>query len=182
MSRGYNFSAGPSTMPEAVLRRAQEEMLEWGGERASVMEVSHRGKGFVALNDKLEADLRRLLGVSSDYAVLFLQGGATQHFAQIPMNIAGPDEVADYLITGHWSTKALSEAKTLVRTNVAATGEAGRFTSVPDRGEWKLTPGAAYLHVTPNETIQGVEFEAVPDVGDVPVVADMSSNILSRPG
>ena len=181
MSRGYNFSAGPSTMPEPVLRRAQAEMLEWGSEHASVMEVSHRGKGFVAMTEKLEADLRRLLGVSSDYAVLFLQGGATQHFAQIPMNIAGPDDVADYLITGHWSSKAISEAKTCVRTNVVATAEASHFTTVPDRGTWKLTPGAAYLHVTPNETIQGVEFEDVPDVGDMPVVADMSSNILSRP-
>ncbi len=181
MSRGYNFSAGPSAMPEPVLRRAQAEMLEWSGEHASVMEVSHRGKAFVAMTEKLEADLRRLLGVSSDYAVLFLQGGATQHFAQIPMNIAGPDDTTDYLITGHWSTKALSEAKTCVRTNVAATAEASNFTTVPDRAEWKLTAGAAYLHVTPNETIQGVEFEDVPDVGDVPVVADMSSNILSRP-
>ncbi|HEY2345614.1 MAG TPA: 3-phosphoserine/phosphohydroxythreonine transaminase [Xanthomonadaceae bacterium] len=181
MSRGYNFSAGPSAMPEPVLRRAQAEMLEWGNERASVMEVSHRGKGFVALNDQLEANLRSLLDVPSDYTVLFLQGGATQHFAQIPMNIAGPDEVGDYLITGHWSTKAHSEAKTVLRTNVVATGEAGNFTSVPDRSEWKLKPGAAYLHVTPNETIQGVEFEEVPDIGDVPVVADMSSNILSRP-
>ena len=181
MSRGYNFSAGPSTMPEPVLRRAQAEMLEWSGERASVMEVSHRGKAFVALNDKLESDLRRLLGVSSDYAVLFLQGGATQHFAQIPMNIAGPDDVADYLITGHWSTKALSEAKACVRARAVATAEASNFTTVPDRDAWQLTPGAAYLHVTPNETIQGVEFETVPDVGDVPVVADMSSNILSRP-
>ncbi|HTA65032.1 MAG TPA: 3-phosphoserine/phosphohydroxythreonine transaminase [Xanthomonadaceae bacterium] len=186
MSRGYNFSAGPSTMPEPVLRRAQAEMLEWSGERASVMEVSHRGKAFVAMTEKLEADLRRLLGVPSDYAVLFLQGGATQHFAQIPMNIAGPDDTADYLVTGHWSSKALSEAKTVVRTNVAATAEAGNFTTVPDRTEWKLTPGAAYLHVTPNETIQGVEFEdeelaGVPGAADVPVVADMSSNILSRP-
>ena len=186
MSRGYNFSAGPSAMPEAVLRRAQEEMLEWGGERASVMEISHRGKGFVALNDQLEANLRSLLDVPSDYTVLFLQGGATQHFAQIPMNIAGPDDAADYLITGHWSTKAHSEAKTLVKTHVVASGEAGNFTSVPDRGEWKLTPGAAYLHVTPNETIQGVEFgdevlAGVSGTSDVPVVADMSSNILSRP-
>lgn len=181
MSRGYNFSAGPSMLPEPVLRRAQEEMLEWGGERASVLEVSHRGKAFVALNDKLEADLRRLLGVPSNYAVLFLQGGATQHFAQIPMNLAGSDDTGDYLVTGHWSTKAVAEAKAQVKTHVVATGEASKFTTVPARAQWQLTPGAAYLHVTPNETIQGVEFEDVPDVGEVPVVADMSSNILSRP-
>ncbi|MBS0193207.1 MAG: 3-phosphoserine/phosphohydroxythreonine transaminase [Proteobacteria bacterium] len=181
MSRGYNFSAGPSMLPESVLRRAQEELLEWGGERASVLEVSHRGKAFVALDDKLEADLRRLLNVPSDYSVLFLQGGATQHFAQIPLNIAGPDDSADYLITGHWANKAHAEAKTLVKTHVVASGEAGRFTSVPDPAQWQLTPGAAYLHVTSNETIQGVELDALPAVGDVPVVADMSSNILSRP-
>ena len=181
MSRGYNFSAGPSTMPEPVLRRAQAELLEWGGQSASVMEISHRGKAFVAMTEKIEADLRRLLGVSSHYAVLFLQGGATQHFAQIPQNLAAPEDTADYLLTGAWGAKALSEARHYVRTNVVASGEAGNYTSVPDRSEWKLTPGAAYLHVTPNETIHGVEFETVPDVGDVPVVADFSSTLLSRP-
>jgi phosphoserine aminotransferase len=181
MSRGYNFSAGPSTIAEPVLRRAQSEMLEWGGQSASVMEISHRGKAFVAMTEKIEADLRRLLGVPADYAVLFLQGGATQHFAQIPQNIAAPDDTADYLVTGAWGAKALSEAKPYVRTNTIATGEATNYTSVPDRSDWKLTPGAAYLHVTPNETIHGVEFETVPDVGDVPVVADFSSTLLSRP-
>ncbi len=181
MSRGYNFSAGPSTIAEPVLRRAQADMLEWGGQSASVMEISHRGKAFVAMTEKVEADLRRLLGVPSDYAVLFLQGGATQHFAQIPMNIAGPDDTADYLLTGAWGLKALAEATPYVRTNVVASGEAGKFTSVPDRADWVFTPGAAYLHVTPNETIHGVEFETVPDVGDVPVVADFSSTLLSRP-
>ncbi len=182
MSRGYNFSAGPSAMPEPVLRRAQAELLEWGGQSASVMEISHRGKAFVAMTEKVEADLRRLLGISADYAVLFLQGGATQQFALIPQNIAGPDDTADYLLTGHWGVKALAEAKPYLRAaNPVASGEAGHFTSVPDRAEWKLTPGAAYLHVTPNETIHGVEFETVPDVGDVPVVADFSSTLLSRP-
>lgn len=182
MSRGYNFSAGPSAMPEPVLRRAQAELLEWGGQSASVMEISHRGKAFVAMTEKVEADLRRLLGISADYAVLFLQGGATQQFALIPQNIAGPDDTADYLLTGHWGVKALAEAKPYLRSaNPVASGEAGHFTSVPDRAEWKLTSGAAYLHVTPNETIHGVEFETVPDVGDVPVVADFSSTLLSRP-
>ncbi len=181
MSRGYNFSAGPSTIAEPVLRRAQAELLEWGGQRASVMEISHRGKAFVAMTEKVEADLRRLLDISSDYAVLFLQGGATQHFAQIPMNIAGPDDTADYLLTGAWGLKALAEATPYVRTNVVASGETGKFTSVPDRADWLLTPGAAYLHLTPNETIHGVEFETVPDVGDVPVIADFSSTLLSRP-
>ena len=181
MSRGYNFSAGPSAMPEPVLRRAQAEMLEWGGQSASVMEISHRSKAFVAMSEKIEANLRGLLGISSDYAVLFLQGGATQHFAQMPQNIAGPDDTGDYLVTGHWGVKALAEAKPYVRTNIVASSEAGKYTSVPDRSEWNLTPGAAYLHVTPNETIHGVEFETVPDVGEVPVVADFSSTLLSRP-
>ncbi len=181
MSRGYNFSAGPSTIAEPVLRRAQAELLEWGGQSASVMEISHRGKAFVAMTEKIEADLRRLLGISSDYSVLFLQGGATQQFALIPQNIAGPGETADYLLTGHWGVKAIAEARPYVRTNIVASGESERYTCVPDRAEWKLTPGAAYLHVTPNETIHGVEFEAAPDVGDVPVVADFSSTLLSRP-
>jgi phosphoserine aminotransferase len=133
------------------------------------------------MTEKIEADLRRLLGISDHYAVLFLQGGATQHFAQIPQNIAAPDDTGDYLLTGHWGVKAISEASACVRTHVVASGEAGGYTSVPDRNEWKLTPGAAYLHVTPNETIHGVEFETVGDVGDVPVVADFSSTLLSRP-
>lgn len=181
MSRAYNFSAGPSAIPEPVLLRAREDLLEWGGERASVIEVSHRGKAFVALVDKLEADLRAMLEVPANYSVLFVQGGATQQFAQIPMNIAGPDDVGDYLITGHWSRKAHAEAATLVRPHVVASAELTNFTTVPDRSDWALTPGAAYLHVTPNETIQGVEFDDVVDAGEVPVVADMSSNILSRP-
>ena len=131
MSRGYNFSAGPSTIAEPVLRRAQAELLEWGGQSASVMEISHRGKAFVAMTEKVEADLRRLLGVSADYAVLFLQGGATQHFAQIAQNLAAPNDTADYLVTGAWGAKALSEAKPYVLTHVVASGEASNYTSVP---------------------------------------------------
>jgi len=181
MSRAYNFSAGPSAIPEPVLHRARDALLEWGDERASVIEVSHRGKAFVALVDQLQSGLRALLGVPDDYSVLFVQGGATQQFAQIPMNIAGPDDIGDYLITGHWSRKAHAEAATVARTHVVASGEAANFTTVPDRAQWSLTPGAAYLHVTPNETIQGVEFDDAVDAGATPVVADMSSNILSRP-
>jgi len=181
MSRAYNFSAGPAALPEAVLRRAQAEMLEWGKARASVMEVSHRGKDFIALAQKSEQDLRKLLNIPSNYKVLFLQGGATQHFAQIPMNIARRDQTADYVITGHWGEKAAKEAKTLVNVRIAANGEAGKFTAIPARAEWQLDPNAAYVHYTPNETIHGVEFQSIPDVGNVPLVADMSSDILSRP-
>ncbi len=181
MSRAYNFSAGPAALPEAVLRQAQQEMLEWGGERASVMEISHRGKAFESMAAQAERDLRDLLAVPDNYRVLFLQGGATQHFAQIPMNLARPDQAADYIVTGAWGQKAVAEAKSLCRVNVAATSEAGNFTSIPPRAEWKLSQDAAYVHITPNETIHGVEFHATPDVGDIPLVADLSSTILSRP-
>lgn len=181
MSRAYNFSAGPAALPEAVLRQAQEELLEWGKERASVMEISHRSKSFEAMAAQAEADLRELLAIPANYRVLFLQGGATQQFAQIPMNLARPDQAADYIVTGAWGQKAVAEGKPYVQVNVAATSEAGNFTSIPPRAEWKLTTGAAYVHVTPNETIHGVEFHDTPDVGDAPLVADLSSTILSRP-
>jgi len=181
MSRAYNFSAGPAALPEAVLRQAQEEMLEWGGERASVMEISHRGKAFESMAAQAERDLRDLLAVPDNYRVLFLQGGATLHFAQIPMNLARPEQPADYIVTGAWGQKAVGEAKSLCRVNVAATSEAGNFTSIPPRADWKLSQDAAYIHITPNETIHGVEFHDTPDVGDIPLVADLSSTILSRP-
>ena len=181
MSRGYNFSAGPAALPEAVLRQAQAEMLEWGKARASVMEVSHRGKEFVACAEEAERDLRELLDVPANYKVLFLQGGATGQFAGIPMNLAGPDATADYVNTGQWSKKALGEAKRYLEVNVAADCAATNYTSTPKQSELKLTAGAAYVHYTPNETIGGVEFPYVPDTGGVPLVADMSSTLLSRP-
>ena len=181
MSRGYNFSAGPAALPEAVLRQAQAEMLEWGKARASVMEVSHRGKEFVACAEEAERDLRELLDVPANYKVLFLQGGATQHFAQIPMNLARRDQRADYVLTGDWSEKALKEAKPLLRAHVAASAADTNYDRVPARAGWDLDPQSAYVHVTPNETIRGVEFADIPEVGDVPLVADLSSTILSRP-
>ena len=181
MSRAFNFSAGPAALPEVVLQRAQAELLEWGGERASVMEVSHRGKAFIAVAEKAEADFRRLLSVPDDYAVLFLQGGATQHFAQIPMNLADPGQVADFVITGAWSKKAFAEAKPYCAARIAASGEAGHFTSLPAPSEWQLDPGAAFVHMAANETIHGVEFAGAPKTGDVPLVADFSSSILSAP-
>lgn len=178
MSRAFNFSAGPAALPDAVLARAREELLEWGGERASVMEVSHRGKAFEAMAARAEADLRALLAVPDDYAVLFLQGGATQHFAQIPMNIAAGGR-ADYVLTGHWGVRAMAEAGKACTVRVAASTEAGGFRDLPDALD--LDPAAAYVHLTPNETIHGVEFHAPPDTGQVPLVADMSSTLLSRP-
>ena len=181
MSRVWNFSAGPAALPLSVLERAQRELLDWNGSGASVMEQSHRGKRFIAMAAKVEADLRELMDIPSDYAVLFEQGGATQHFAQIPMNLARENESADYIVTGHWSEKAASEAATYVRVNVAATSKADNYLRMPARDTWKLDPAAAYVHIATNETIHGVEFQDIPDVGSVPLVADMSSDILSGP-
>jgi phosphoserine aminotransferase len=181
VSRAYNFSAGPAALPEDVLREAQAEILEWNGARASVMEISHRGKDFVALAAESERDLRDLLAIPSNYKVLFLQGGATQHFAQIPMNIAPRGASADYVVTGDWGEKAAKEAKPLVGVRIAATSVDTNYDRIPPRDAWDLDPDAVYFHYTPNETIRGVEFMDVPDIDGVPIVADMSSTILSRP-
>jgi len=181
MSRVFNFSPGPAALPEEVLAQLRDEMLDWHGEGMSVMEMSHRGKPFGSIAQQAEADLRELLSIPSNYKVLFLQGGATAQFAAIPFNLTRPDSVADYINTGAWSKKAIGEAKRYCKVNVAADAAADNYSSIPDRAGWRLTPGAAYVHYTPNETIGGVEFLAVPDVGDVPLVADMSSTILSRP-
>ncbi len=181
MTRVYNFSAGPAALPQAVLEQLRDEMLDWHGQGMSVMEMSHRGKAFVGIAQQAEADLRELLAVPSNYKVLFLQGGATAQFAAIPLNLAAADgAVADYVNTGAWSKKAIGEAKRYCKVNVAADA-GGNYTGVPAQSAWKPTAGAAYLHYTPNETIGGVEFPFVPDTGDVPLVADFSSSILSRP-
>ncbi len=181
MGRIFNFSAGPATLPVEVLEQARTEMLDWNGRGASVMEVSHRSKAFIKVAEQAEADVRELMDIPAEYAVLFLQGGATQQFAQIPMNLSAPEQTVDYLVTGQWSKKAVSEAKLLRKVNVVADGAAGNYFDVPARAGWKLTPGAAYVHYCPNETIGGLEFHDIPDVGGVPLVADMSSTILSRP-
>jgi phosphoserine aminotransferase len=181
VSRGYNFSAGPAALPEEVLRQAQAELLEWDGVRASVMEISHRSKEFVALAAESERDLRDLMSIPANYKVLFLQGGATQHFAQIPMNFAKRDRTADYLITGDWGEKAAGEAKPSVAVRIAATSSATNYDRVPTRASWNLDPKAAYVHYTPNETIRGVEFHEIPETASVPLIADISSTILSRP-
>jgi phosphoserine aminotransferase len=180
MSRAHNFSAGPGALPEPVLRRVQEELLEWRTARASVMEISHRDKVFVDLAEKAEADLREIFGVPANYKVLFLQGGATTQFALLPMNLAAPGQAADYVVTGAWGEKAAKEAKTLCSVKIAASSEAQNFTTVPDVASWQLSDDAAFLHVTPNETIHGVEFYDLP-AASAPVVADVSSTILSRP-
>jgi phosphoserine aminotransferase len=181
MSRIWNFSAGPAALPEEVLRKAQEELLDWHGAGCSVMEMSHRGKEFGSILGQAEADLRELMGIPEQYKVLFLQGGATQQFAQIPMNLLA-GRSADYIVTGSWSKKAFKEAQRIGNVRCAATTESSGFTRLPVAEEIKLDPFAAYLHVCTNETIHGVEIpaERIADTG-VPLVADMSSHILSRP-
>lgn len=181
MSRAYNFSAGPAVLPEPVLRQARDEMLDWQGSGMCVAEMSHRGKEFMAIASQAEADLRELLAIPSDYKVLFLQGGASSQFAMVPMNLLSRGAGADYLKTGSWSKKAIAEAKHFGDAQVAASTEDTRFTRVPAQGDLGLSSDAAYVHYTPNETIEGVEFPYIPDVGDRPLVADMSSTILSRP-
>lgn len=181
MARVYNFSAGPAALPEAVLAQAAAEMMEFGGTGQSVMEMSHRSKAFIDIHARAEADLRELLAIPKNYKVLFLQGGAAAQFALIPMNILGDRKSADYIYTGQWSKKAISEAKKFCKVNVAASSEDQNFSYAPKQAAWKLDPNAAYVHYTSNETIGGVEFQWTPDTGDVPLVADASSHILSRP-
>jgi len=181
MRRVYNFSPGPSAVPEAVLDRIRDELFDWQGLGMSVMEISHRGKEFEALVERTEALLRELMRIPSNYRVLFLPGGATMQFAAVPLNLTASGALVDYVVTGHWGKKAVTEAERYCTVNVAADGAATKYTSIPPRESWQLRPDAAYVHYTPNETIGGVEFHAVPDTGDIPLVADMSSTIMSRP-
>jgi phosphoserine aminotransferase len=180
MSRVYNFSAGPAVLPKEVLEQAQAEMLDWNGSGMSVMEMSHRGKAYMSIAAKAEADLRQLMAIPDNYKVLFLQGGASSQFAMVPINLLGNKKSADYMNTGQWSKKAISEAKRFGNVNVIADTTDSNFTTVPDAVSLKFDPEAAYVHYTPNETIVGVEFPYIPETGDVPLVADMSSTILSR--
>ena len=181
MSRAYNFSAGPATLPESVLRQAQAEMLEWNGVGASLMEISHRSADFIAVAAEAEADLRRLVGIPDDYAVLFLSGGATTQQALLALNFATPGQTVDYVVTGHWGKTAIKQVRPYVDVNVAASSEASGFHDIPAREHWQLSAGAAYVHVTANETIHGVEFRGTPEVGAVPLFADFSSSIASEP-
>ncbi|WP_373095724.1 3-phosphoserine/phosphohydroxythreonine transaminase [Zhongshania sp.] len=180
MARRFNFCAGPASIPEAVLTEAAEQMLDWQGRGLSVMEMSHRSEEMVGIANEAEADLRELMGISDDYAVLFLQGGASSQFSAVPLNLMGEGKVVDYVNTGEWSKKAIKEAKRYANVNVVASSEDTNFTSIPAFDSWKLSDDAAYLHYTPNETIGGVEFFWTPE-SKVPLVADMSSTILSRP-
>ncbi|MCL6711173.1 phosphoserine transaminase [Pseudoxanthomonas sp. z9] len=181
MTRAYNFSAGPATLPEPVLRQAQAEMLEWNGVGASIVEISHRSADFIAVAAQAEADLRSLLAIPDDYAVLFLSGGATTQQALLPLNFAAPGQAVDYVVSGHWGKTAVKQAKPYVAVNVAADGEPGGFHDIPARADWRLSDDAAYVHITANETIHGLEFRDVPDVGAAPLFADFSSNIASEP-
>ncbi len=178
--RVYNFSAGPAALPLPVLEQARDELLDWQG-GMSVMEVSHRGKAFMAVAERAEADLRDLLAIPAGYRVLFMQGGATAQFSAVPLNLAAAGATADYVNTGHWSERTIKEARRFVTVNIAADEGGSQYTTVPAQSQLRLTRGAAYVHYTPNETIGGVEFPYIPETGNVPLVADMSSTILSRP-
>lgn len=185
MAHIFNFSAGPAVLPAEVLQQARDEMLDWHGSGMSVMEMSHRGKEFMSIAAKVEADLRELVGIPGNYKILFLSGGASSQFAMVPMNLLRGRKSADYVNTGEWSKKAIKEAKKYCAVNIAASSEDADFTYVPPQGTWDIDPNAAYLHYTPNETIGGVEFNWIPDLAhlnvDVPLVADISSTFMSRP-
>ena len=181
MARVFNFGAGPATLPEPVLEQAAAEMLDWQGTGMSVMEMSHRGKQFIGIHARAEADLRELLGVPKNYKVLFLHGGAAAQFAMVPKNLLRGRAAAAYVDTGYWAGRAVAEAKRYCKVSIAASSEDAKFTYAPRQERWQIDPAAAYVHYTSNETIGGVEFHWVPDTGDIPLVVDASSHILSRP-
>ena len=181
MAKVFNFSAGPAALPEEVLVQARYELLDWHGVGMSVMEMSHRSREFVSIIDRVESDLRELLAIPDEYKVLFLQGGATSQFSMIPQNLLGTKSGADYIYTGQWSKKAIAEAGKFCNVNVAASSEDKNFSYVPKRESWNLDPAAAYVHITSNETIGGIEYHQTPEVGNVPLIADMSSHLLSKP-
>ena len=181
MTRIHNFSAGPSTLPEEVLKQAREELLDWQGHGVSIMEVSHRGPLFGSVINQAEQDLRELLNIADNYHVLFMQGGAATQFAAVPLNLLGESGRADMVHTGHWSGKAIEEARRYGTVSTVASSESLQHREIPAVQAWNLDPGAAYLHYTDNETIGGLAFNSVPEIHSVPLVADMSSNILSCP-
>jgi phosphoserine aminotransferase len=180
--RAFNFSAGPATLPEAILKRAQAELLDWNGQGASILEVSHRGQAFQTLLQKIIADLRALLTVPDEYHILFLQGGGQGQFAAIPMNLLGGKTHADYVMSGIWAEKAIGEAKKYAEIKIVASNSNLEYQNVPPFDTWQRSSDAAYLHYTANETIQGLEFHDIPSsLPGVPLVADLSSTILSKP-
>ncbi|HHT63828.1 MAG: 3-phosphoserine/phosphohydroxythreonine transaminase [Bacillota bacterium] len=178
MNRVYNFSAGPSMLPEPVLKKAAQEMLNYQGSGMSVMEMSHRSKTYMSIIENAEALLRKLMHIPDNYTVLFLQGGASQQFAMIPMNLMSKNKKADYIHTGNWSKKAMAEAKLYGKINIAASSEDKNFSYIPDN--YAFSPDADYVHITSNNTIEGTAFKRFPDTGSIPLVADMSSHILSE--
>jgi phosphoserine aminotransferase len=179
--RVHNFSAGPAVMPLAVLEEIQRDLIALPGIGMSILEISHRSKAFEDILAAAEADIRALAGIPSNYKVLFLQGGASLQFSMVPMNLLGPGQTADYIDSGSWADKAIKEAKKVGTVNVAATTKGENYSRVPDQSELKLTPAAAFVHMTSNNTIEGTEFKKLPDVGDVPLVSDTSSDMFSRP-
>ena len=179
--RVLNFSAGPAVLPVSVLEQIQADLVALPGVGMSILEVSHRSKAFEAILAKAEADIRALAGIPSNYKVLFLQGGASTQFSMVPMNLLGAGMTADYVDTGSWADKAIKEAKKVGAVNVAATTKADNYSRIPEARDLALTPGAAYVHITSNNTIEGTQFHALPDVGDRPLVSDTSSDMLSRP-
>jgi phosphoserine aminotransferase len=181
VKRPFNFGSGPAMLPLEVLEQARDEIVDWHGSGMSVMEMSHRGEEFMSIHAEAQALLRELLGIPSNYKVLFMQGGATSQFSMIPMNLLRGKTSADYLDSGVWSEKAISEARKYCKVNIVASSKDGGYASAPARESWKTDPDAAYFHYTPNETIGGVEIFPIPKTDGVPIVADMSSNILSRP-
>jgi phosphoserine aminotransferase len=181
MSRVFNFSAGPAAIPDAVLEQIRQDIPDWNDTGMSIMEVSHRSKEFVAVAEKAEQDLRDLLAIPDSYSVLFPQGGATLQFAMVPLNLSSEGQTVDYVRTGSWSKKAIAEAGKYCNVNIVADSEDKNFTYVPQQDSWQCSSDAAYLHYCANETIAGVEFPFIPETGDVPLVCDMSSTILSRP-
>lgn len=177
----YNFGAGPAMLPAEVMRQAQAEMLDWNGTGISIIEMSHRSKPFMAIAEEAEKDLREILAIPANYKVLYVQGGATALMSMVPLNLLAQGGTGDYLLTGNWSDKAYGEAKRLGKTNVAASSKDKKFYTIPERSSWTLSADSAYLYYTDNETIAGVEFADIPDIGSIPLVCDMTSNFLSRP-
>ena len=181
MSRVHNFSAGPAALPDEVLEQIRDDIPDWNRSGMSVMEVSHRSPDFVEMAARAERNVRKLLAISEDYRVIFMQGGASLQFAMAALNLSAADNTVDYVITGSWGKKAGKEAARYCDVNIAADAADSNYSHIPNEANWRRTADAAYLHYTPNETIGGVEFHFVPEIGDIPLVADMSSNILSRP-
>lgn len=181
MPRVHNFNAGPAVLPQAVLEQAQAELLDYQGRGMSILEMSHRSKEYEAINTQAEARAKELLGLGDEYRVLFMQGGASTQFALVPMNFLPEGGVGNYVVTGSWGEKAIEEAKNIGDVHVAANTQAGGFRGVPSLSEVQLSPDPAYVHITSNETIQGVQWASLPDFGDTTLIADMSSDIMSRP-